>query len=148
MAGNMPMVREWVFKMSPQIISRIIFFLCILFSGILYAAEDRYVFETPAQEKRFQQLILEIRCMVCENQSIAESNAPLAADLKEEVYEQVVSGKTDDEIKIFLVERYGAEILYEPPVQGNTALLWMLPMMLLGLGFGIWAWRVILSNNR
>src|SRR6516225_5792174 len=77
---------------------------------------ELYLFPNPQQELRFQQLLGELRCLVCQNQSLAESNAPLAQDLKSEVYQQIQAGYSNDEIKQFLVRRYGEYILFKPSV--------------------------------
>ena len=92
------------------------------------------VFETQQQEDRFKQLTLELRCLVCQNQNLADSDAQLAHDLRAEVHEMLLAGKTNDEIKQFMVERYGDFVLYRPPVQTNTYLLWLAPIVLLLIG--------------
>ena len=120
----------------------LLIWMSIFFSVATFAVEDRYHFMTAAQEKQYQQLLLQIRCMVCENQSLAESNSPLAEDLRSEVYQQIMAGKTVAEIKTFLVERYGDSVLYEPPLQSNTFILWFGPGLLLLLGLGIWLYKV------
>ena len=92
------------------------------------------VFETPEQEERFNQLTLELRCTVCQNQNLADSDATLAHDLRRKVHEMLMAGKTDEEIKQYMVERYGDFVLYRPPVQKNTYLLWLAPLVLLLIG--------------
>ena len=92
----------------------------------------------PATEARLKNLALELRCLVCQNQTIADSNADLAVDLRREVRDQIVKGRTDAEIKKYLVERYGDFVLYNPPVQANTSLLWFGAFALLALGAGVW----------
>lgn len=96
--------------------------------------QEPMVFDSPLQEDRFKQLTLELRCLVCQNQNLADSDAQLAHDLRAEVHEMLVAGKSDDEIKQFMVERYGDFVLYRPPVQKNTYLLWLAPMVLLLIG--------------
>ncbi len=71
---------------------------------------------------------------MCQNQNLADSDAPLAQDLRDEIHSMVVAGRSDDEIKTFLVERYGDFVLYRPPMQGNTLALWALPVALLLVG--------------
>lgn len=83
-------------------------------------------------EQRYRALIHELRCLVCQNQSIAESNAPLAEDLREQVRAQIAAGKSDDEIIEFLTERYGDFVRYRPAFKGRTLLLWLGPFALLG----------------
>lgn len=99
----------------------------------------------PATEARLKELSLELRCLVCQNQTIADSNADLAVDLRRIVRSQILEGKSDREIKAYLVARYGDFVLYKPPVQGNTTLLWFGPFALLLGGAGVW-W--MLSRRR
>ena len=99
----------------------------------------------PATEARLKDLALELRCLVCQNQTIADSNADLAVDLRREVRKQILLGKSDTEIKTYLVSRYGDFVLYKPPVQGNTTLLWFGPFVLLLVGAGVW---FVLSRRR
>lgn len=96
-------------------------------------------FESPSQRDRFQQLATELRCLVCQNQSLADSNALLAQELRREVLALMKAGKTNDEIRAFLVYRYGDFVLYDPPVQPKTIALWFGPAALLvGGGAGLW----------
>jgi cytochrome c-type biogenesis protein CcmH len=96
--------------------------------------------ESPL-DMRLKKLEEELRCLVCQNQSLADSNAPLAADLRREVRELAVSGKSDTEIKQYLVARYGDFVLYDPPVKRITWLLWFGPFVLLAGGVCVW-WMV------
>jgi cytochrome c-type biogenesis protein CcmH len=96
--------------------------------------QEPMVFETTQQEARFKQLTQELRCTVCQNQSLADSDAQLAHDLRAEVHKMLLAGKSDDEIKQFMVDRYGDFVLYRPPVQENTYLLWLAPIVLLLIG--------------
>ena len=96
--------------------------------------QEPMVFETQQQEERFKQLTLELRCLVCQNQNLADSDAQLAHDLRAEVHEMLLAGNTNDEIKQFMVERYGDFVLYRPPVQQNTYLLWLGPFIILLIG--------------
>lgn len=91
-------------------------------------------FDTPEQEARFKELTMELRCTVCQNQNLADSDATLAHDLRRQVHEMLLAGKTDQEIKDFMVQRYGDFVLYRPPVQKNTYLLWLAPLGLLLIG--------------
>jgi cytochrome c-type biogenesis protein CcmH len=86
---------------------------------------------SQVQEVRYNHLLGELRCLVCQNQSLADSNAPLALDLKREVYDQIKIGKTDDEIKTFLVSRYGEYILFKPQFTKTTFVLWLGPVVFL-----------------
>lgn len=93
-------------------------------------------------EARYRALIAELRCLVCQNQSIAESNAPLAEDLRQQVRAQIAAGKSDEEIVAFLTERYGDFVRYRPELKGRTLLLWLGPFVLL-VGAALAATRFI-----
>ncbi len=95
------------------------------------STQEPLVFESPQQEARFEHLTRELRCLVCQNQNLADSDAELAHDLRQEVFELMQAGKSNDEIKQYLVDRYGDFVLYQPPVQNNTYLLWLMPLLLL-----------------
>jgi cytochrome c-type biogenesis protein CcmH len=86
------------------------------------------------QQKRAMDLAEHLRCLVCQNQTIADSNAELAQDLRRQVREQIAQGKSDSEIVAFMTQRYGDFVLYKPPVKGTTVLLWFGPALLLLLG--------------
>lgn len=88
------------------------------------------VFDTPEQESRYKSLIQELRCLVCQNQNLADSNADLAKDLRVETYNMIRAGKSDEQIVTFMVDRYGDFVLYRPPVKSTTALLWFGPAAL------------------
>jgi|SRR5688572_20838446 cytochrome c-type biogenesis protein CcmH len=103
-------------------------FRLILFCGIAFAQED------PALEKRVQALSHELRCLVCQNQTLADSNAPLAVDLRNQVREQLKSGRSERDVIDFLVARYGDFVLYRPPLKASTVLLWGGPFILLAFG--------------
>ena len=96
---------------------------------------------SPEAERRLKKLSEELRCLVCQNQTLADSNAELAGDLRNQVIELISSGRSDEQIKSYLVERYGDFVLYRPPVQSNTLLLWFGPFGLLFAGVAIW-WLV------
>lgn len=98
------------------------------------AGLESFDFSGNVDEDHFKNLISEIRCLVCQNQSLADSDAELAHDLRKEVYELMDKGQADDEIISFLVDRYGDFVLYNPPVKPSTWLLWFGPFVLLGLG--------------
>jgi cytochrome c-type biogenesis protein CcmH len=108
--------------------------VCLLLaSGTVQATAtlESFKFDTPAGEQHFKDLIAELRCLVCQNQSLADSDAELAHDLRAEVYEMVQAGKSDAEIIEFLVARYGDFVLYKPPVKPSTYLLWFGPFVLM-----------------
>ncbi len=98
------------------------------------AAIETFTFDTPEQEVRFKELSGKLRCLVCQNQSIGDSNAELAQDLRREVYEMIKAGQSDTQIVTFLVDRYGDFVLYQPPVTPTTALLWIGPFLLIAVG--------------
>jgi len=95
-------------------------------------------FADDALDARLKALEGELRCLVCQNQTLAESEAPLAADLRKEVRELAQAGKSDDDIRTYLVARYGDFVLYKPPVKPVTYLLWFGPFLLLAAGLGVW----------
>lgn len=98
------------------------------------AVDIPFSFSNPAEERRYKELIAELRCLVCQNQSLADSNADLAQDLREEVYRMMQQGANDEDIISFLVARYGDFVLYRPPVKPTTYLLWFGPALLLLVG--------------
>ncbi|MFA5628035.1 MAG: cytochrome c-type biogenesis protein [Thiohalomonadaceae bacterium] len=116
--------------------------ILLLFSLAVQASISAYEFNTPEQESRFNTLSQELRCLVCQNQNIADSNAGLAVDLRRQIHEMILAGKTDQEIIEFMTQRYGEFVLYRPPMRAGTLLLWIGPFALLILGGGIMAWFV------
>lgn len=96
---------------------------------------------TDTQETRWRHLNEELRCLVCQNQSIAESHAPLAKDLRAQVREMIEQGKSDDDIRAYMTDRYGDFVLYRPPFKPLTWLLWLGPGLMLLLGL-LLAWRM------
>jgi cytochrome c-type biogenesis protein CcmH len=97
----------------------------------LHADEAKPLADDPVVEARVQKLGEELRCLVCQNQNIADSHADLAMDLKKQLREQIAAGRSDGEIKDFMVERYGDFVLYRPPLKATTVLLWAGPFALL-----------------
>jgi cytochrome c-type biogenesis protein CcmH len=91
--------------------------------------------QDPALERRVANLSHEMRCLVCQNQTIAESNAPLAVDLRNQIREQLAAGKSEREVVDFMVARYGDFVLYRPPLKATTVLLWSGPFIFLVAGF-------------
>ncbi|MFI4926047.1 MAG: cytochrome c-type biogenesis protein [Burkholderiales bacterium] len=108
--------------------------------AVAFAAQIALAQAPPdvAFEQRLKRLENDLRCLVCQNQTLADSSAPLAEDLRREVRTLAAAGKSDDEIRAFLVARYGDFVLYRPPVKGTTWLLWFGPFALLGLGAVVW----------
>lgn len=124
--------------MRNQILSFI--FLCLfLIAAPTFATEDSYPFTSANEAQRFLSLTQEIRCVVCQNQNIADSNAPLASDLRTKVYQMVLAKKSNQEIKSYLVKRYGEFILLEPSFSKLTLLLWLFPFIGLLIILGIFA---------
>src|SRR5690606_26232605 len=101
------------------------------------AAIDTYEFRDEAERERYRTLVEELRCPKCQNQNIADSNAPIAMDLREEIYRMLEEGKSDEQIVEFLVARYGDFVRYKPPVNAKTLALWFGPWALLLVGVGV-----------
>lgn len=95
---------------------------------------EEFQFASPVQEQEFRDLIGKLRCLVCQNESLAGSQADLAQDLREEVYRMMQEGQAKDEIIEFLVARYGDFVLYQPPIRPSTYVLWFGPFLLVGIG--------------
>lgn len=113
---------------------RWLWLLLLLLPNLATAYEAQPLAANPEVEARLKVLAVELRCLVCQNQTLADSNAPLAEDLRREVREMIVKGMSDREIIDFLVERYGDFVLYRPPWKLTTSLLWVGPFLLLGAG--------------
>ena len=96
----------------------------------------------PAVEKRMRELGEELRCLVCQNQTIADSSAPLAVDLRNQLRTQIAQGRSDSQIRDYMVERYGDFVLYRPPMRARTALLWAGPFLLIAIGAGIFFFMI------
>lgn len=88
---------------------------------------------TPEQDARYRTLIHELRCLVCQNQTIADSNAELAADLRKQVHERISAGETDAQIRRYVTDRYGDFVLYKPPLSARTLMLWAGPFLMVAL---------------
>ena len=115
--------------------------------AVVYLAVAAWLASAPAfadvaLEARLKTLETQLRCLVCQNQTLAESNAPLAEDLRQEVRELAVAGKSDDDIRAYLVARYGDFVLYKPPMKSTTWLLWFGPFLLLATGAIAW-WVIV-----
>jgi cytochrome c-type biogenesis protein CcmH len=100
---------------------------------VAHAIDTEVAFQDPALQERYESLNRELRCLVCQNQTIADSNAGLAQDLRREVRDMIAAGKSDDEIRKFMTDRYGDFVLYSPPVTARTYLLWAAPVLLLAI---------------
>ncbi len=124
----------------------IVAFTLLFFIATTVSANTLYPLDTPKQDAQFSHLLRSLRCLVCQNQDLADSNAGLANDLRNEVYNLVKDGQTDDEIIHYLTARYGDFILFEPPVKAITALLWFGPALFMVLGLLIF-WRTCLRQT-
>ncbi len=111
------------------------------------AIDTAPAFDEPALQARYNKLIHELRCVQCRSQSIADSNVGLAADLRREVRELIAAGKSDQQILTYMTDRYGEYILYNPPLNSTTWLLWAAPVLLLVIG-GAAAVVVIVRKSR
>lgn len=113
---------------------RILLALALALFAVTAHAADTDTFPDPTMETRARALQKELRCLVCQGESLDESNAPLAADLRRLIRERVAAGDSDEQIKAMLVARYGDFILLNPPLRSDTLLLWFAPLLLLALG--------------
>lgn len=116
----------------------ILFSLLLALSMVAHAGEAQPNAEDPVIEQRLIKLAEDLRCLVCQNESLAGSHAELAADLRREIREQMKAGKSDKEVIAYLTARYGDFVLYRPPFKPVTYLLWLGPLLFLGVGAGIW----------
>ncbi len=107
--------------------------ICVLFALLspAFAADTPVEFDNPAKRERYETLLEELRCLVCQNQSLADSHADLAQDLRNEVYSMVVAGEDKQAVTDFMIARYGDFVLYKPPMKLTTLLLWFGPALLL-----------------
>ena len=109
--------------------------MVFLVSNLSYAEEAPLLAKDPELEERVKAISAELRCLVCQNQTISDSNAGLAVDLKNQVRDMLRRGMSERQIKDFMVERYGDFVLYDPPVKGTTMVLWIGPLLMLILAF-------------
>jgi len=130
-----------------KFLSKIILLIVLSYAVSTVAAPiETFQFDSPEKEKIFHKLSEELRCLVCQNQSVAESNADLAKDLRLEIYTMLSKGKTEDEIVSFMVDRYGDYVLYRPPFKPMTWLLWFGPIIAFFIGM-IFVVRYMKSQN-
>ncbi len=130
-----------------NILSKLILLIVLSCSFHVVAAPvEIFQFDSPEKEKIFHKLSEELRCLVCQNQSVAESNADLAKDLRLEIYTMLQKGKTEDEIVSFMVDRYGDYVLYRPPFEPMTWLLWFGPVVIFFFGM-IFVVRYMKAQN-
>lgn len=112
----------------------LLFLMLLMLPLTLVADIDAYQFSDPDQEILYKKLIKELRCTVCQNQDIADSNAELASDLRRKTYKMVQEGKSEEYVKDYMSQRYGDFVLYRPRLQTNTLLLWVGPFIILLIG--------------
>lgn len=117
-----------------EMIRIVVLALASLSAPSILASDYSYTFTTPQREMRYQSLMEELRCLVCQNQSLADSNAELAQDLRKKVYDMITTGNDDDQIMDFLTDRYGKFILYDPKLNYENAPLWLLPILMICIG--------------
>ena len=119
-------------------IIKVILPMSLLVAALFSFASDKiYSFENSNQQIIFENLLEELRCLVCQNQSLADSASGLATDLRDEVYQMVIQNNSQQTIKTFLVERYGNFVLYDPPLNPSTSILWFAPFILAILAVGL-----------
>lgn len=111
--------------------------------GSAQASIDTYEFSSQAERERYRTLVEELRCPKCQNQNIADSDAPIAMDMRDEIFRKLGEGQSSDEIVEFLVDRYGDFVRYKPPVNKSTLILWYGPAALLAIGFAMVALIVV-----
>ena len=119
--------------MVPQMVRAMLLSLAIVWFLPALAQQQRVQFEDPEQGQLYNRLIQELRCLVCQNQNLADSNADLAEDLRRRTEEMIRQGSDYDEIVEYMVDRYGDFVLYRPPFKSSTLLLWLTPFVLLCL---------------
>jgi len=137
-AGPSPDSRPSAFHRRPFAIPMILVLVALLLACTIAQAQSSELTKADAKtEQRLRLLADELRCLVCQNQTIADSNAPLALDLRNQTRTQIAAGKSDDQIRDYMVQRYGDFVLYRPPFKATTALLWVGPFALVFLGAGV-----------
>lgn len=122
--------------------------LLLLAASHAFAVIETYEFTDPALELRYQQLSAELRCPKCQNQNIADSNAPIAQDLRRLLYQQLEEGADDEQILDYMVARYGEFVRYRPSFSGATVMLWLAPALLLLAGVAVTIFTLRTRRNR
>jgi cytochrome c-type biogenesis protein CcmH len=116
------------------VVSEICAIILGLFTTIGFAMDADPKLSDPVLQETYERLTHEVRCLVCQNQTIADSSAPLAADLRSEIRLMLTAGRSETEVKTFLLDRYGDFVLYKPRFKASTAMLWLAPLLLLLVG--------------
>ena len=108
---------------------RLVLMLIFCWPLALSAVQDIYQFDSVADEQRFRELLVQLRCPKCQNQAISDSDAPIAQDMRQQVAEMIRAGRSDEEIVDYFVQRYGDFVSYHPPLTPQTMILWLAPLM-------------------
>ncbi|MBN3146492.1 heme lyase NrfEFG subunit NrfF [Pectobacterium brasiliense] len=126
-------------------------YLALLFMSLAFSVPaqvvDTWVFSSQAQRQEAMAIAGELRCPQCQNQSLLESNSPVAVSMRHEVFSMVEQGKSKSDIMAFMNQRYGDFVQYNPPMKMQTGILWFMPLLLL-LAIAVIAWRVMRRQNR
>ncbi len=120
--------------MIPTVLRAGLVAILLTLGGMAHAIDAQDAFDDPVLQERYENINRELRCLVCQNQTIADSNATLAQDLRREVRDMIAAGQTDAQIREFMIERYGDFVLYRPRMTAGNFLLWAAPVLLLLIG--------------
>ncbi len=112
--------------------------MMLFFSNLCFAAQEHFVFDSPQQQQEFEGMLKEFRCVTCPNQNIADSSAPVARAMQEEIYNRVKLGESKETISEYLQESYGDYVIYKPRVMTQTWVLWFGPFIMLIIGSVLW----------
>ena len=140
----------WRLNMFLRMVCFVVVVMCISPS---FAAIDTHEFNTEDDRLLFHGLIEELRCPKCQNQNLADSNSQISIDLRAQVARLIEEGKTEEEVKSYMVQRYGEFVLYKPPVEKGTLVLWLAPSIMLLIGLLIFGWvifqrtRIVVSDD-
>lgn len=136
--ADQPITLGYCWKLSSRFIRG---WVALLSTAVAMTAAAATGPDSAELDEHVNRVTSELRCLVCQNQTIADSQAELAVQLKNEVRQQLVAGATDDQVRDFMVQRYGDFVLYRPPVNQSTLLLWIGPLLLLILGLALFGWH-------
>ncbi len=114
----------------------------------IWAVESLFVFQNSEQQVVFDQLSKTLRCVTCPNQSLADSHAPVAESMREEIYNMVLEGQSSDQIRAYFIARYSDYVVYQPPLNNKTWVLWFGPFILLCVGGGLLAFQLFKSRKQ
>lgn len=136
--ADQPITLGYCLKLSSRLVRGL---AAVLSMAVAMTAAATTVPNSAELDEHVNRVTSELRCLVCQNQTIADSQAELAVQLKNEVRQQLAAGATDDQVRDFMVQRYGDFVLYRPPVNQSTLLLWIGPLLLLILGLALFGWH-------